>query len=77
MGDSTRAGRDIRILTGYWALVLAPLPPKIHWETGLISILAEAERALATPAARAGDFPFPRLLRQPFIRPEAVLSSSR
>jgi Fic family protein len=37
--------------------------------------LSEANRELSRLTALAGNFPFPRLLTQPFIRREAVLSS--
>ena len=69
------AGRPILTPTGYWAFVPSPLPPDITWTLPLVSALSEAERDLSRLAALAGNFPFPRLLIQPFIRNEAVISS--
>jgi len=40
-----------------------------------VTTLSEAERDLSRLATLAGAFPFPRLLIQPFMRQEAVLSS--
>ena len=70
-----RVGRTIRTQTGYWAFIPAPLPPEIEWTTPLISALSDADRELSKLTTLAGNFPFPRLLTQPFIRREAVLSS--
>lgn len=70
-----KVGRAIRTQTGYWAFIPAPLPPRIEWTTPLISALSDADRELSRLTTLAGDFPFPRLLTQPFVRREAVLSS--
>lgn len=72
---SKNAGKVIRTQTGYWAFIPAPLPPDLDWTPALISALSDAERELARLTTLAGNFPFPRLLVQPFIRREAVLSS--
>ena len=72
---SNKAGRTIRTQNGYWAFIPAPLPPDLDWTPALISALSDAERELARLTTLAGNFPFPRLLVQPFIRREAVLSS--
>ena len=69
------AGKAILTPTGYWAFLPSPLPPKIEWPLSLVSILSEAERDLSQLATLVSTFPFPRLLIQPFIRNEAVLSS--
>ena len=69
------AGKAIRTQTGYWAFLPAPLPPTIEWRTALVSALSEAERELSKLTTLAGNFPFPKLLTQPFVRQEAVLSS--
>ena len=69
------AGRIILTPTGFSAFIPAPLPPEITWNLPLVSALSEAERDLGQLAALAGTFPYPRLLIQPFIRSEAVLSS--
>lgn len=70
-----KVGRAIRTQTGYWAFIPAPLPPEIVWTTPLISALSDADRELSKLTTLAGNFPFPRLLTQPFMRREAVLSS--
>jgi Fic family protein len=72
---SLLAGRTILTQVGYWAFIPNPLPPEIAWSLSLVSALSEAERDLSRLAALAGKFPFPRLLIQPFIRNEAVISS--
>lgn len=68
-------GRPILTRNGYWAFAPAPLPPEIEWSNPLISALSDAERELSKLNTLAGDFPFPRLLSQSFMRQEAVLSS--
>ena len=70
-----KVGKAIRTQTGYWAFIPAPLPPEIEWTTSLISALSDADRELSKLTTLAGNFPFPRLLTQPFMRREAVLSS--
>ena len=72
---SSKAGQAIRTQNGYWAFIPAPLPPDLDWTSTLIAALSDAERELARLTTLAGNFPFPRLLVQPFIRREAVLSS--
>jgi len=72
---SLEAGQVILTHNGYHAFIPAPLPPNLVWSLPLISALSEAERDLSRLAALAGGFPFPRLLIQPFMRREAVLSS--
>ncbi len=72
---SLEAGQVILTKNGYHAFIPAPLPPTLVWSLPLISALSEAERDLSRLAALAGAFAFPRLLIQPFMRREAVLSS--
>jgi Fic family protein len=72
---SPEAGQVILTQKGYHAFIPAPLPPNLVWSLPLISALSEAERDLSRLAALTGAFPFPRLLIQPFMRREAVLSS--
>lgn len=72
---SQRAGKTILTQSGYWAFIPSPLAPEVAWSTILVSALSEAERDLSRLSALADAFPFPRLLIQPFIRNEAVLSS--
>ena len=70
-----KVGQVIRTQNGYWAFIPTPLPPEIEWTTPLISSLSEADRELSRLTTLAENFPFPRLLNQPFMRREAVLSS--
>ncbi len=72
---ASEVGRVVRTQTGYWAFIPAPLPPSITWSSSLVASLAQAERDLSRLTTLASAFPFPRLLIQPFIRSEAVLSS--
>jgi len=72
---SPEAGQVILTQNGYHAFIPEPLPPKLVWSLPLISALSEAERDLSRLATLAGAFPFLRLLIQPFMRREAVLSS--
>ena len=72
---NSKAGKAIRTQTGYWTFIPAPLPPEIEWTTPLILALSDADRELSKLTTLAGNFPFPRLLTQPFMRREAVLSS--
>ncbi len=73
--SSPLSGTPILTQTGYWAFLPAALPPVITWSLPLVSALADAERDLSKLTTMAGSFPFPRLLIQPFVRREAVLSS--
>ena len=70
---NTKAGKHLR--KGYWAFIPAPLPPALDWTADMLSALSEAERELSRLTTLAGNFPFQRLLIQPFMRREAVLSS--
>jgi Fic family protein len=72
---SPETGQVILTQNGYYAFIPASLPPSLSWSMQLVSVLAEAERDLSRLSALAGAFPFPRLLTQPFMRREAVLSS--
>ena len=69
------SGRPILTPTGYWAFLPASLPPDITWSAPLVTALSEAERDLSRLSTRAGAFPFPRRITQPFVRNEAILSS--
>ena len=72
---NTEAGKVIRAKTGYWAFVPARLPPAVNWTEPLINALSDAERELSKLATLSSSYPFPRILIQPFVRREAVLSS--
>src|SRR5512139_1116958 len=69
------AGQVVKTQKGYYAFIPASLPPNLDWSLPLVSALSDAERDLSRLATIAGAFPFPRLLTQPFMRREAVLSS--
>lgn len=70
-----KGGRTIRTAKGFWAFVPAPLPPQIEWTPQLVQALADAEREISRMSTFVQSFAFPKLLIQPFIRSEAVLSS--
>lgn len=72
---NSKVGRVMRAKTGYWAFVPAELPPVLNWSLPFINALSDAERELSKLATLAGNYPFPRILIQPFMRREAVLSS--
>ncbi len=72
---NSEVGKTIRARTGYWAFLPSPLPPALNWSEALVRALSEAERELSKLATLAGSYPFPRILIQPFMRREAVLSS--
>jgi Fic family protein len=72
---SLEIGQVILTPKGYYAFLPTPLPPALDWSLSLVSVLSEAERGLSRLATLADAFPFPRLLIQPFMRREAVLSS--
>jgi len=72
---SQQAGRTVLTPNGYWAFIPNPLPPDLPWTLPMVSALSEAERDLSKLSALAANFPFPRLLIQPFVRNEAVISS--
>jgi Fic family protein len=69
------AGRLVRAASGYRAFGPNPLPPVLPWSTELVAVLSEADRALGELAGLSRSLPNPRLLIQPFVRREAVLSS--
>lgn len=73
--QSQEAGKVVHTPMGFWAFLPNPLPPNITWSSSLVSILSEAERDLSRLSTLIGAFPFPRLLIQPFMRNEAVISS--
>lgn len=73
--QSPEAGKAILTSMGFWAFLPNPLPPNITWSSPLVSILSQAERDLSRLSTMIGAFPFPRLLIQPFMRNEAVISS--
>jgi Fic family protein len=72
------SGRVIQAGQGeiaYWSFVPNPLPPKLDFDSALIRLLSDADRALGELAGLGRALPNPHLLINPFIRREAVLSS--
>jgi Fic family protein len=61
--------------TAYWAFIPNPLPPTLTFDSALIRLLSDADRALGELAGLGRALPNPHLLINPFIRREAVLSS--
>jgi Fic family protein len=72
---NTETGKVVLARTGYWAFLPAPLPPHINWSLPLVAALSDAERELSRLTTLASNLRFPKLLVQPFVRQEAVLSS--
>jgi len=71
----TASGKPIKSPKGYWFFVPAPLPPTLNWTGQLVSLISEAERALAELSAIGKTFSTPNLLTRSFVRQEAVMSS--
>jgi Fic family protein len=72
------SGRVIQVGQGettYWAFIPNPLPPTLTFDSALIRLLSDADRALGELAGLGRALPNPHLLINPFIRREAVLSS--
>ena len=72
------SGRVIQVgqgETAYWSFVPNPLPPTLSFDSALIRLLSDADRALGELAGLGRALPNPHLLINPFIRREAVLSS--
>lgn len=72
------SGRVIQVGQGeiaYWSFVPNPLPPMLTFDSMLIRLLSDADRALGELAGLGRALPNPHLLINPFIRREAVLSS--
>jgi Fic family protein len=69
------AGKLVQANGGYRAFVPNPLPPKLKWDTALVSRLSRADLAVGTLSGLGETLPNPHLLIYPFIRREAVLSS--
>ena len=68
-------GRTMRCAGGYDAFLPDPLPPAVDWSPALVRALSDADRAIGRLAGGGGRLPNPHILRRPFVRREAVLSS--
>lgn len=75
---NSTSGQLLRVGQGeaaYWAFVPHPLPPNLPADWELTRALSEADRALSELAGLGRTMPNPHLLKGPFVRREAVLSS--
>ena len=72
---STRTGKVIKTEKNYSAFVPYPLPLNIEYSSGLINLLAEANRHIGNLNGVGILLPNPNLLIVPYMRREAVLSS--
>lgn len=68
-------GKIVRTLDGHSAFVPSPLPPRIATTWSLTRALSEADRAVGGLSGIGHMLPDPKILIQPFVRREAVLSS--
>jgi len=73
--NRNRAGKFIKAKEGYISFIPDPLPPRLEWDSSLISLLSEASNRLGMLVGLGETLPEPNLLIYPFIRKEAVLSS--
>ncbi len=73
--STSAPGRVIQTERGYLAFIPAVLPPALEWSPQFVSLLGEAERALAHLAAAGKAFPPTMVSVKPFVRQEAVSSS--
>jgi Fic family protein len=69
------AGRVLKVPSGYYAFVPAPLPPRIDYDAELVLALSRADAAVSELSGIGRQLPNPHLLISPYIRREAVLSS--
>jgi Fic family protein len=65
----------MKVSSGYYAFVPAPLPPPIHYDARLVLALSRADAAVSELSGIGRQLPNPHLLISPYIRREAVLSS--
>jgi len=72
---SSAAGTCLPASGGYWAFVPHALPPELTLDWALISLLSEADRALAELSGAGQLLPNPHLLIRPYLQREAALSS--
>jgi Fic family protein len=68
-------GTPIRTPEGYWAFLPAPLPPALRYDQDLVLLLSRADAALSELSGLGRQLPNPRLLIEPYVRREALLSS--
>ncbi|MGH7407573.1 MAG: Fic family protein [Candidatus Methylomirabilales bacterium] len=73
---SPKAGKVVRTPKGYWTFIPAPLPPDLVYEPELVLALSRADAAVSELSGLGRHLPNPHLLIAPYVRREAVLSSS-
>ena len=73
--SASPCGRVVRGLEGYETFIPDPLPREVTLNRKLVYLLDEASRAVAILAGVGETVPNARLLTNPFLRREAVLSS--
>lgn len=69
------AGQIVQAAGGYWAFVPAALPPKLAYDTELVTLISRADAALSELSGVGRLLPDPHLLIAPWMAREAVLSS--
>jgi hypothetical protein len=62
---SPEAGQVVRAERGYWALVPAPLPPELEYDSDLVLLLSNADSALSELSGLGRHLPNPHLLIAP------------
>jgi Fic family protein len=73
--QASASGKAVRQPQGYWAFLLAPLPPALNFSPPLVTALSAADQALGELRGLGGALANPHLLIRPLARWEAVLSS--
>src|SRR3972149_11646886 len=73
--SASPCGRVVRGLEGYETFIPDPPPREVPLNRKLVYLLDEASRAVAILAGVGETVPNARLLTNPFLRREAVLSS--
>jgi Fic family protein len=68
-------GQIVQATGGYWAFVPAALPPKLAYDTELVTLISRADTALSELSGVGRLLPNPHLLIAPWMAREAVLSS--
>ncbi len=71
-----KSGQHVRTPQGYDAFVPSALPPEIVWSPNLVNALSEADMLIGRLAGEGAKLPNPHIFMRPFIRREAVMSSS-
>ena len=73
--NNSPSGKTIQSRQGYWAYVPNTLPPPVEYNSAVVQLVSEAERALGELSGAGSLLPNPSILISPYIRREAVSSS--